>query len=324
LQQITIIRQIIILVILALVGFISGKKKYLPNNAGIILSKLVVKVTLPSLIFTTLTGYKFSKQEIIDGCLVYIYGLIFIVFAYFVAKLISDRLKIDDAQKNIYRMLSIFGNIAYMGFPLLESLYGSRGLIYAIFFQLANDTLLWTLGIYLVNKQNAKSWRDNIKHLFNINTLAFAIGILAIIINFQGLISRYELLGKGYELLFEALNPLGKSTTYISMIFIGLILSNATIQGISDIFKKYSIFIFSFVKLLVIPIIAHIVLLFVGKNLDPLVVKVIVLELAMPGGTIVSALTAEYNSDYQYATEGVFISTLLSVITLPIMLFILG
>ena len=323
-QQITIIRQIGILIILALIGFISGKKKYLPDNSGIILSKLVVKVTLPALIFTTLTGYDFSRQEIIDGLLVYIFGFIFIIISYFVAKLVSDRLKIDGVKKNIYKMLSIFGNIAYMGFPLLEALFGSRGLIYGIFFQLANDTLLWTLGIYLVNKQSTKNWRDNIKHLFNINTLAFAIGILAIAVNFQELISRHKLLGTVYGVIFEALNPLGKSTTYISMIFIGLILSGTTVRHISDIFKKYSIFIFSFFKLLVIPIMAYIVLLVIGKNLDPLVVKVIVLQLAMPGGTIVSALTAEYNSDCQYATEGVFISTVLSVITLPLVLFILG
>ncbi|HHV99448.1 MAG TPA: AEC family transporter [Clostridiaceae bacterium] len=322
-QQITIIRQIVILVILALVGFISGKKKHLPENSGVVLSKFVVKVTLPSLIFTTLTGYDFSKQEIIDGCIVYICGLVFILFSFVIAKLISDRLKIDDAQKSIYKMLSTFGNIAYMGFPLLESLYGNRGLIYAIFFQLANDTLLWTLGIYLVNRQNTKSWRDNIKHLFNINTLAFAIGIVAIAVNFQELTRRFGLLGTVYKMVFDALNPLGKSTTYISMIFIGLILSKATFRSVSDIFKKYSIFIFSFVKLLVIPVVAYIVLQFAGRNLDPLVLNVIVLQLAMPAGTIVSALTAEYNSDYQYATEGVFISTVLSVITLPLLLFIL-
>jgi len=323
LQQITIIRQIIILVILALIGFISGKKNYLPKNSGVILSKLVVKVTLPSLIFTTLTGYDFSRQEIIDGCLVYISGIILLLLSFLIAKFISGRLKIDEVQKNIYKMLSIFGNIAYMGFPLLESLYGSRGLIYAIFFQLANDTLLWTLGIYLVNKQNAKSWKDNIKHLFNINTLAFAIGILAIAVNFQELTQKYSLLGTVYNMVFDALNPLGKSTTYISMIFIGLMLSNTTFRSVSDILKKYSIFIFSFVKLLVIPIVAYVVLLIAGKSFDPLVVNIIVLQLGMPSGTIVSALTAEYNSDCQYATEGVFISTVLSVITLPLLLFIL-
>lgn len=323
-QQVAVIRQIVILGMLVLIGFFSGRTRYLPENSGIILSRIVIKITMPALIITTLTGYDFTKQEIKDGFIVYFCGIIFLVFSFFISKLISDRLDIDEDKKNIYKMNSVFGNVVFMAFPLLDSLYGSRGIIYGTFFQMANDTILWTLGIYLVNRHNTKNWRSNLKHFFNINTIVFITGILAVSLNLHKLINSSEVLKKAYKIFFDTLNPLGKSTTYLSMIFIGLILSETKMSCISDVFKRYSIFILSFVKLLVIPLAAYLILFFAGRNLDPLVVKVIVLQLAMPCGAIVSALAAQYNSDYRYATECVFFSTVLSAFSIPLIVFILG
>jgi predicted permease len=76
-------------------------------------------------------------------------------------------------------------------------------------------------------------------------------------------------------------------------------------------------------KLIIVPILALLLLIVTGKSLDPIAKYVIILELAMPCGTIVPALAAEYGSDYRSATENVFVTTILGIITIPFIVYLL-
>lgn len=319
----TIFEQIIMLGLLGLTGFLAGRFRFLPENSGVILSRIVIKLTAPILIVTTLSSKSFNSKILIDGFWIYLFGIIFILFAYLISMPVSKKLNLEDSTSNVYKMQSMFGNVIFLAFPLLTSLYGETGVIYAVFFGLANDTILWTLGIYLVNRHNTKRWHDNLKHLINANTIAFASGIVLIVVNLQGYVHTYPTVNKIYSLLYATFNPLGLTTIYLSMIFIGLILSGIKIQGFSEFIKRYPIFILSFFKLLVVPFIALFTLHFIGGSFGPLVKPILVLQLAMPCATIVPALAAQYHSDYKFATECVLFTTLISIGTLPLMVGLL-
>lgn len=321
-EVIIIIKQITVLSILGLIGFISGRKKYLPDNSGVIISRVVIKLTLPALIITTLANYSFDSKTLIDGAWVYIFGLVFLIIAYIISIPVSRSFRLDSAAKNIYRMESIFGNVIFLAFPLLGSLYGEKGIIYAMFFQLANDTMLWTVGIYLVNRHNAVKMKDNLKHLVNANTIAFISGLLLIAFNFQGFLQRNEWAASLYDVGYETFHGFGKTTIYLSMIFIGLILSEIKINNFNEFIRRYPLFILSFFKLILVPMGAFIILYLLRARIDAFVIKIVVLQLAMPCGTIVPALAAQYDSDYRFASETVLVSTMLSLITLPFMVLI--
>lgn len=318
-----IINQIIMLGLPGLLGFIAGKTRYLPENSGFVISRLIIKITMPLLILTSFLNYKFSYQVLVDGAIVFAAGVIFLALSFFAAVLISDRLHMQEAAKNIYRMSSTFGNVVFLAFPLLTSLFGERGLVYAIFFHLANDALLWTLGIYLVNSHTSSSWRNSIKHFINGNTIAIALGLLSIIVQLQHQIEKSYQAQKIYELFYNTFHPVGKMTVYLSMIFIGLILSEVKIKNAAELAKRYPIFILSFFKLLLIPSVAIGIFLIGGVWINPLVKAVIILQLAMPSGTIVAALAAQYDSDYRFATECTSFTTLLSILTLPLLVIVL-
>ncbi|NJD01454.1 MAG: AEC family transporter, partial [Ruminiclostridium sp.] len=87
--------------------------------------------------------------------------------------------------------------------------------------------------------------------------------------------------------------------------------------------KKYPTFVLAFFKLLVMPVLAFIVLFTLGKALDPFVRVITVLELSMPCATMIPALAAQYGSDHSFAADNVIVTTMLSMVTLPVILYFL-
>jgi len=320
-----IINQISILTLLGLIGFIAGKTKYLPQNAGTVISKVVVKLTAPLLIFITLAKREFGSENIPDILGVYFLGIIFLILSYVIGSIACKIMKLEGPTANIYKMHSMFGNVVYLAYPLLSSLFGDDGLFYGVVFAIANDTLLWTLGIFLVNKHRKTHLKDNLKHLINGNTVALCSGLVVLIVKtlLGQSIGNIPFVYKVSGFVFETFDSLGSTTFPLSMLFIGLILSEIKIEKVSDFIKRSHIVVLTLFKLLIVPVLALILLAFTGDWIDTIAKYVIVLELAMPCGTIVPALAAEYGSDYRTATENVFVTTVLGILTMPVMVYLM-
>ena len=320
-----IINQISILTLLGLIGFISGKTKYLPENAGTIISRVVIKLTAPLLVFVTLAERELDRNNISNIIWVYALGIIFMLFSFALGSFLCKVLKLEGATANVYKMHSMFGNVIYLAFPLLSSLYGEDGLFYAVIFGIANDTLLWTLGIFLVNKHEKTSLRQNLKRFINGNTIALCLGLIVLIVKtvFGQSVYNIPFMSKTSSFIYDSFHLLGSTTFPLSMLFIGLILSEIKIEKVSDLIKRVHIFILSLFKLILVPVLATLLLIVIGRFIDPVAKYVIILELAMPCGTIVPALAAEYGSDYKSATENVFVTTVLGIFTLPLIVYLM-
>lgn len=318
-----IVKQIIILTLLGLTGFVAGKAKILPEGSQKHLSTLIIKITTPFLIFTTMGNYSFTSETLKNGFFVFIFGVIFILFGGVMSLGPCKLMGIKDKAKNIYITQSMFGNVVFMAYPLLEAMYGKTGILYAIFYNISNDALLWTLGIYLFNKHNSNNWKQNLSHIINPNTIAFAGGIMLIAVKFLFKIDQIAIYNTAWDVFYTTFNGLGKTTIYISMVFIGLLLANTKISGINGVWSWARYFILSLFKLLIVPIIVILFFKLTKNYFDPFVIRIVVLQLAMPASTVVSALALEYDSDYKTATESIFVSTLLSIITLPVIVYLL-
>ncbi len=320
-----IVNQISMLTLLGLIGFIAGKTRYLPENAGTIISRVVVKLTAPLLIFITLAKRELSIENITSILGVYFLGVMFLVISYVIGSTGSKVMRLEGATANIYKMHSMFGNVIFLAFPLLSSLFGDDGLFYGVIFSIANDTLLWTLGIFLVNKHKKTNVKENLKRLINGNTVALCLGLLVLSIRMvlgqsvNNLPYVYEVSG----FIQDTLNSLGSTTFPLSMLFIGLILAEIKIEKMSDFIKRAHILVLSLFRLIIVPVLALILLSFTGNWIDPVAKYVIILELAVPCGTIVPALAAEYGSDYRSATENVFVTTVLGILTMPFIVYLM-
>jgi len=320
-----IVTQIFILFLLAAVGFIAAKTKHLPEETGLIIAKLVIRLTMPMTILSKMLGTSFDGQDYIDGVKLYILAIVFLSLSLGVSILVTTPLKIEETTKNIYKIQSMFGNVMFFAFPLFLVLFGEKGIVYALFFNMGNDTFLWTIGIYLANKHKEGNFKSNFKHLLNINTIAFGLGIILMLTGFSPWIATVSnpVINMGYGVFFETIKMIGSATSPLSMIFIGMILAKSNVHELFDIKKKYPLFLLSIQKLIFVPIIAICFLYFTRAWFSDLVIMIAILQIAMPAGTTTASIAADAGSDYMYATEGIFLTTVLCLITLPLVAYLL-
>mgnify|MGYP006326842231 FL=1 len=312
----TILSQILILFVLAAIGFVSGKTGYLPDKAGNVVSKLVMRITMPALILSKMLSADFSADNYFDGLRLVIIAMITLLLVFAITRPFTKLMKIPEKSRNVYCMQALFGNVIFFAFPLFQALFGDIGVLYALFFNIGNDILLWTLGVYLAGKHKGGGFGNALKHIFNMNMIMFIIGL---ILAFTGW--NHKLQG---GVIYQTADMIGKATSPLSMIFVGLVMAGA--KGLFKNFgKKMLSVVLTLQKQLIIPVVAGLIMLVAVKQglISDVVMMVAVMQLAMPVGTLTVSIAAEYDSDYQMAADSVFVSTLLSIITLPLIAYLL-
>lgn len=312
----TILSQILVLFILAAIGFVSGKTGYLPEKAGTVVSKLVMRVTMPALILSKMLSADFSADNYFDGLKLVAVALITLLLIFAITRPFTRLMKIPDKSRNVYCMQSLFGNVIFFAFPLFQALFGDIGVLYALFFNVGNDILLWTLGIYLAGKHKGGGFGNALKHILNMNMIMFIIGLILVLSNLSAKL-------KG-GVVYQTADMIGKATSPLSMIFVGLVMASS--KGMfKNLGKKMLSILLTLQKQLIVPVLAGLALLFAVKQgwISDVVMMIAVMQLAMPVGTLTVSIAAEYDSDYEMAADNVFVSTLLSIITLPLIAYLL-
>lgn len=324
-EIVVVIEQIFLLLIVGLIGYLAGRFNYLPANSDKAVAALVVKITAPLMILTKMYNMEFNAEDYINGVKLYFFAIFFILLAYGISLAAAKLFKVRGCTAKIFSMQMMFGNVIYFALPLIAVLSSelpevwSKGTAYAMFYVLGNDTIMWTLGISLVSNKEGDSFKTRAKHLINGNTIAFLIGIIILLTGARQFISSVHIL----DVFMDKLSDVGGMTAHLSMLFIGLMMSKLSIVSVIKNFKeKYIIFISSFVKLILLPVLAIVILKALNGFLPLEPAKALILQLAMPGATIVAALAGEYDSDAEFAAEGIFVSTLLLTVTLPFVLWL--
>lgn len=274
-----------------------------------------MKITLPLLLFTTIANLETGKETLINGIVIYFSAPLAVLILYLLSNISSGILKLDKQNTALHKAHTMFGNVVFLGFPLMDALFpGGKGLLYATLFQLGNDTLMWTWGIIMLSKSADKTSKHNWKHLLNLNTLAFALGF---IVYFSG----FEI----PELVNKPLSELGHTTIYLSMIYVGAVLAQVKLISLISNLRSY---LLSLNKLLLGPVIVAgilYILQFAGLGwMDIDAITVIVLQAGMPSMIVISVIAGELGLNDLQATQNIFVSTVLSLFTLPFLYFLLN
>jgi predicted permease len=167
---------------------------------------------------------------------------------------------------------------------------------------------MWTFGVWVFLKGSGKNRNEVWKNMLNPNTISFFIGLLIMFFHIQF-----------PDVIFEPLNGLGKSTIYLSMLYIGAMLFQTRVKGI---LKKPHVFLLTFNKLLLVPFILAIVINLLSYWLFPgfgeIARKVVLLEASMPCMATIVVMANKFGSDEGLATENVFVTTIFSVLSIPL------
>jgi predicted permease len=307
-----IIEQILILSIIGLIGLAAIKTKLINRETVDGLVKIILKITLPLLIFTTFAGTKIDNEIFTSFLFVFAAPFVCVPVLFFLGSFSAKIQKLNKENTALHRTSTMFGNVAFLGFPLLNALFpGGEGLIYATVFQLSHDAIMWTWGILILNngseQKSSKTWT----HIINPTTIAFVIGVFFLVLKIEI-----------PEIIFIPLHGLGHTTIYLSMIYVGAILANVNAKSLITNYRSY---IVSFNKLLLGPAVLMLCFYFLhsaGINISIKAMTCAILQGGMPCMIIVSVLAKELGLNARQSVENIFISSVLSIFTLPFMYYL--
>lgn len=308
-----IVEQILILTIIGIIGWLAIRSKVINHNSIDGLVKVILKITLPLLIFTTFAGTELNKEML--AAFPFIFGAAFVsvLVLFFLSKVSAKFQKLNKENTALHNTSTMFGNVAFLGYPLLNAVFpNGEGLIYATVFQLGHDGLMWTWGVFILNNGAQQKSSQTWKHMINPTTISFLIGTLFLVLKI-----------KIPYLLFEPLRGLGHTTIYLSMIYVGAVLATVDVK---TLFTNVRSYIVSLNKLIVCPIIillSFYVLKKVGISIPFSAMGVAVLQSAMPCMIIISILAKELGLNAKQSVENIFISSVLSIATLPFIYFLI-
>ncbi len=320
----TLLTQVAVMLLMAIIGYIAGKTRFLPENTAPILSRIVLRITAPALILATLTVYNFDAKTLSEGLWVTVLGIVFILFSLLVGAVFSRLQKLNEDSANVFKTHMMFGNVSYLAVPLFKVIFSEKAVVFAAFYILANELLVWTIGVYMLDKRKGANLRGALKKFINANTIACLIGVIFALTNLQQYIKASASASFVYNIFYSTVTPLGNCTLPLVMLFIGLQMAENPSGGILNILKKPVTLMMSLLKLIVIPAVSLGILLLAGDIVDSYVVTIVVMELAMPCGAIVVAVSSEQASDHIQATDNMIYTTVFSLVTLPAFMLLLN
>lgn len=305
-QVFMFIQEMIILYTIGLIGFIAKRKAILNKHADYVITQLILYITLPAIILYSI-DFEFTLTMMTDFIILILLSIYILVVACGIALWMSKKAKLTKTREGVYQSLIIFGNQGFIGYAITYILYDKQGILYTAIFNLFFLVLIWTYGIYLIAKAQMKV---NIKQIFlNPGIIATLIGIVFLILPAEWPSSVGKLL-----------ETVGMPTVPLSMILLGSFIANLNCNEIFLLLKNRHIWLAVTTKLLVLPLL---LIPFTYFSIPLSLLMIAVLITAMPSAPTTPLFAYKYGADVSFATFGVFLSTLLSILTLPFMYILL-
>lgn len=293
-----LLQQMGILFVYMMIGYVACKKEYFDQEFGKKLSWLVVNVANPMLAISAVVN---NEEQIAkkDFYVTVLLAICFYAFFLILAQILPRLIGVQKSDIGVYKMMTTFNNIGFMGFPVIAAAYGNGALIYAVPFSIMFNILCYTWGIQTLCGGGEKG---NWKRIINIGTIS---GIISIVLFFMQI--------PVPKMICSLSAGLSNLTGPLSMLVIGI---SIAAMELKDLFTDVKLLKFAFVKLLVVPVA---VMLLVCQVIDnQLICEVFLVMMATPAASMCAMLSQQYGGDYELAAKGVALTTILSVITMPI------
>lgn len=289
-------------------GFFARKKGIIDDVASKRLSTLIIKIGQPMMIISALTEAEFSYENLGDGFLYIGIGIIFHAVMGGLAFLLCKGFK-DLDERKITEFSLMFVNGGFIGFPILEALFGAKGLFLAAFFNISFHLFIWSWGVAILARKRSDIKLTVRKIFINLGSIPCLIGVLIymLVIPFPGFVLP-AFLSKFFLYLSNLCTP-------ISVLITGALLATRTAK---QIFGSGKIYYFSLMKLIVLPLIVCVICKLIRLPQD--MILFVTVEAALPAASSITMFSEIYGLNSGYASQTVGTSSLLSVGTLPLVL----
>ena len=288
------------LFLLLVLGFVLFKCHIFDEYTNKKISALIVNVASPMLIISSIAGVEGNDKSIVflmigAGILMYI-GFIIL------GKIINRIFPFPKKDWPVYECMVVFANTGFMGYPVLLDVFRQEAVFYASLIHMAFNFFVYTYAIMCLTKSDDSEFKLNFKQLLTPGIVLIFIGILIYLFDMQL-----------PSVLMDTINSVGSLTAPLSMMMIG---SSLAVYPIKDSFTDWRSYVFAFVRLIIVPFVTMIVCRLL--HINPYYANITIITNAMPVGSMVLMLATQYNANVKIVTKNIVVSTLLSVITIPI------
>lgn len=296
--------QIFILVLLIAAGYVAVSTEIVDPRATRGLSGLLINITIPALIIASMQ-VPFTPERLAGAeTLVLATGALYI-FSFGLAWAVSKAMRVPPAEEGVLQFAIVFGNVGFMGFPVALTLFGEESLFYVAIFNLFFNVLVFSVGIAMLTEGRGKG--------FDPRLLANP-GILASIVGFALFLGSIEIPSP----FIDSIDLLGGVTTPLAMIIVGAMLATFPAR---EMVGNWRIGVASAVLLLGVPVAYY--YLFAPIFADPFINGIMITMAAMPAAANTVIFAEQYGADSRLASQIVFVSTIGSLITIPLVTTVL-
>lgn len=293
------------IILLAAIGYFLVRKKLLDNIGLNTLSRLVIEVTLPILIFCQLI--KEFSFTIYPNWWIFPFLSILITITGFVAGLVFVRFIKGAEQKRQFLSLISFQNSGYLPLALITALLPKEKsgpmFIYLFLFLLGFNLIVWSFGVYMLTFVKAK--RFELGSLFSPPVAATLLGLVSVLLGFNKILP---------EFIFKPFKMIGDCTVPFAMLVVGGNLAQIHLKKVN--IKAISLIILA--KMFILPVLG---LCLISKlNLPELIGLLVIMQLTLPSATSLSVIIRHYKKEDLLISQGIFFSHILSIVTIPLFL----
>lgn len=296
--------QMLVLFLLVIVGYIANKTKIMDDNFNRSFSSLIINVSAPFTILSSVMSDTLPNPG--DILPIIIAGtcalLVMVLLSFGIEKL----LKVPSEESGIYRFMLTFGNVGFIGFPVVTALFGNYAIFYASVFSIPFNLLLFVVGVIFVTKGKRTTrfnWRIFLSPCLSATYLTIII-----------VLAQYSV----PRPIAQASILIGQVTVPGSLLIIGSTLATIPVKQMLGGPRLYAM---CAIKLLAVP--ALLLFMFSLMPIDKKYTDVLVILCAMPVASYGAMICLKYGIDTKTMAQGTFLTTFLSVITIPLLSIIL-
>ncbi len=291
--------------ILLIIGYAARKLGYMDEKLSKGISNLIICVAQPFMIIGSIINIPFSIENVKSGLVVMLIATIVHVNAAIFAFLATFKYKNVD-ERRITEFGMIFANNGFLGFPILEAVFGDIGLFYGSFYIIIFNIVTWTYGMFVLGRARPEI-KMSFKNMFiNFGTTPCIIGLVFFFLRI-----------KFPQVVLDATDYMGSLCTPLSMLIIGGLLANIPFK---KLFTNLKVYYLCVVRLIVCPLFVIIIMRVLNFNYTFSLFAAILA--AMPTAANTSMFAEKYDILPEYSAHGVGMSTLFSAATVPLMMLV--
>ncbi len=293
----TVGQQVLVLFILIAVGFICGRTKIINGTATKAMTDVVMYFATPCVIITSFQ--RELQSELLRGLLIAFASSLAIHAVSIVTAILVFRDKSYDRQR-VLRFAMVFSNAGYMALPLQQAVLGSEGVFYGAVYVAVFNLTVWSWGLASMSGGvKALSWK---KLVINPGVIGLVVGVTLFLLQFSL-----------PEVILSPLTHLGNLNTPLPMLIIGYYLSQTDVRAI---LRDKKAFLCVGLRLVAVPLAALGVMLLCGVR-DVVLVSMVI-GASAPIAAATTMFATKYEADTSLSVNLVSLSTLLSVVTMPL------